>query len=126
MGRAKLNKRKINYIIRAKRKGQSYKQIARDLKISVSTVKKSYERSSIEPLVIPNFLYKIWKERFREYYNMDIENDLLDVIIRTYYIRSTWKWQRAYKEIKKILSTKGMNERDSRNMAKMLISLFDS
>jgi len=89
-------------------------------------VKKSYERSSIEPLVIPKFLYKIWKERFREYYNMDIENDLLDVIIRTYYIRSTWKWQRAYKEIKKILSTKGMNERDSRNMAKMLISLFDS
>ncbi len=40
MGCAKLNKRKINYIIRAKTKGQSYKQIARDLKISVSTVKR--------------------------------------------------------------------------------------
>ncbi len=37
---AKLNKRKINYIIRAKSKGQSYKQIARDLKISIATVKR--------------------------------------------------------------------------------------
>jgi len=40
MGSPKLNKRKINYIIRAKTKGQSYRQIARDLKISVSTVKR--------------------------------------------------------------------------------------
>ncbi len=36
---AKLNKRKINYIIKAKSKGQSYTQIARDLRVSVSTVK---------------------------------------------------------------------------------------
>ncbi len=57
---------------------------------------------------------------------MDIENDLLGVIIRTYYIRSTWKWQRAYKEIRRILSMRGMNEKDSKNRAKMLISLFDS
>jgi len=40
MGPPKLNKRKINYIIRAKTKGQSCNQIAKYLKISVSTVKK--------------------------------------------------------------------------------------
>jgi len=40
MGNTKLNKRKIDYIIKAKINGQSYKQIARELKISVSTVKK--------------------------------------------------------------------------------------
>ncbi len=40
MGHAKLNKRKIDYIIKSKTKGQSYNQIARDLKISVSTVKR--------------------------------------------------------------------------------------
>ncbi len=37
---AKQKKRKINYIIKAKSKQQSYTQIARDLKVSVSTVKR--------------------------------------------------------------------------------------
>ncbi len=40
MRSAKVNKRKINYIIKAKSKQQSYTQIARDLKVSVSTVKR--------------------------------------------------------------------------------------
>ncbi len=40
MGHTKLNKRKIDYIIKSKTKGQSYKQIAGDLEISVSTVKR--------------------------------------------------------------------------------------
>jgi len=45
MGRAKLKNCKINNIIRAKIKGQSYKQIARDLKISVSiSEKKSWKK----------------------------------------------------------------------------------
>jgi len=40
MGNTKLNKRKIDYIIKAKINGQSYNQIAGYLEISVSTVKR--------------------------------------------------------------------------------------
>ncbi|MGC8630054.1 MAG: hypothetical protein ACP5T1_03560 [Thermoplasmata archaeon] len=36
----KLTERKIGYIVRAKKKGQSYKQISTDLKISISTIKR--------------------------------------------------------------------------------------
>jgi len=40
MGSPKLTERKIRYIIRAKRNGQSYKQISTDLKLSISTIKR--------------------------------------------------------------------------------------
>ncbi|MGC8497681.1 MAG: hypothetical protein ACP5NL_06780 [Thermoplasmata archaeon] len=40
MSSLKLTERKIRYIVRAKKKGQSYKQISTDLKISISTIKR--------------------------------------------------------------------------------------
>ncbi len=40
MGSQKLTERKIRYIIRAKKNGQSYKQISTDLKLSISTIKR--------------------------------------------------------------------------------------
>ena len=40
MGNRKLISRKITYIINSKKRGQSNKQIAIDLKISISTVKR--------------------------------------------------------------------------------------
>jgi transposase len=38
-GSQKLTERKIRYIIRAEKNGQSYKQITTDLKLSISTIK---------------------------------------------------------------------------------------
>ncbi|MGC8630703.1 MAG: hypothetical protein ACP5T1_06960 [Thermoplasmata archaeon] len=40
MSSLKLTERKIRYIVRVKKKGQSYKQISTDLKISISTIKR--------------------------------------------------------------------------------------
>lgn len=38
MGPPKLTEKKVIYIIRAKKRGESYKQISRDLKLNITTV----------------------------------------------------------------------------------------
>jgi intergrase/recombinase len=88
-------------------------------------VNESLEETYIEPVVIPNFIYKIWKERLKENYNIEISKDILEVLIKTYYVRSTWKWQRAYKNIVNILVSKGISIKDSKSIAKRIIKIFD-
>lgn len=88
-------------------------------------VNESLEETYIEPVVIPNFIYKIWKERLKENYNIEISKDILEVLIKTYYVRSTWKWQRAYKNIVNILVSKGISLKDSKSIAKRIIKIFD-
>ncbi len=85
----------------------------------------SFDDGYIEPVVIPGFIYKIWRERLKENYDLEICNDVIEVLIKTYYVRSTWKWQRAYKNIVNILIKKGYNKKDSVNMAKRIIKIFD-
>ncbi|MCG1666783.1 MAG: hypothetical protein QXG55_02300 [Thermoplasmata archaeon] len=84
------------------------------------------EESYIEPIVIPGFIYKIWKERLKENYNLEICNDVIEVLIKTYYVRSTWKWQRAYKNIVDIFMEKGYSKKESISMAQKIIKIFDS
>jgi len=56
MGNRKLTSRKITYIINSKKRGQSNKQIAIDLKISISTVKRvwMYYLDTGEKLLLKN------------------------------------------------------------------------
>ncbi|MGC9137634.1 MAG: hypothetical protein ACP5G5_01315 [Thermoplasmata archaeon] len=85
----------------------------------------SLDETYLEPVVIPSFIYKIWKERLRENYNLEISNDILEILIKTYYVRSTWKWQRAYKGIVNLLVEKGYSVKDSKLIAKRIIKIFD-
>ncbi|MBD6955189.1 MAG: hypothetical protein ACPLVI_01960 [Thermoplasmata archaeon] len=85
----------------------------------------SLDETYLEPVVIPGFIYKIWKERLRENYNLEISNDILEILIKTYYVRSTWKWQRAYKGIVNLLVEKGYSVKDSKLIAKRIIKIFD-
>ncbi|PMP73715.1 MAG: hypothetical protein C0180_06075 [Aciduliprofundum sp.] len=85
----------------------------------------SSDETYLEPVVIPGFIYKIWKERLRENYNLEISNDILEILIKTYYVRSTWKWQRAYKGIVNLLVEKGYSVKDSKLIAKRIIKIFD-
>ncbi|MGC8599144.1 MAG: hypothetical protein ACP5LL_05255 [Thermoplasmata archaeon] len=85
----------------------------------------SPDETYLEPVVIPGFIYKIWKERLRENYNLEISNDILEILIKTYYVRSTWKWQRAYKGIVNLLVEKGYSVKDSKLIAKRIIKIFD-
>jgi len=89
-------------------------------------VKESLEEKNAEPVIIPGFIYKIWKTRIKENFNLDIENDILEVLIKTYYVRSTWKWQRAYKNIVDIMIRKGFSQRESINYARSIINIFDT
>jgi hypothetical protein len=88
-------------------------------------VNGSLDETYLEPVVIPSFIYKIWKERLRENYNLEISNDILEILIKTYYVRSTWKWQRAYKGIVNLLVEKGYSVKDSKLIAKRIIKIFD-
>jgi hypothetical protein len=88
-------------------------------------VNGSLDETYLEPVVIPGFIYKIWKERLRENYNLEISNDILEILIKTYYVRSTWKWQRAYKGIVNLLVEKGYSVKDSKLIAKRIIKIFD-
>jgi len=89
-------------------------------------VKESLEEKNAEPVIIPSFIYKIWKTRIKENFNLDIENDILEVLIKTYYVRSTWKWQRAYKNIVDIMVSKGFSQKESINYARSIINIFDT
>ncbi|MDP8012000.1 MAG: hypothetical protein ACP5F1_05850 [Thermoplasmata archaeon] len=79
-----------------------------------------------EPVIIPGFIYKIWKTRIKEHFEMEVENDILEVLIKTYYVRSTWKWQRAYKSIVELMLRKGYSKKESDNYAKSIIRMFDA
>lgn len=86
----------------------------------------SLEEKNIEPVIIPGFIYKIWKTRLRENFDIEIENDILEILIKTYYIRSTWKWQRAYKAIVEIMIKKGFTQKEAIAYAKTIIDKFDN
>ncbi len=79
-----------------------------------------------EPLVLPNFIYKIWFSRIKDKVEINVDYDVLQILIKTYYTRSTWKWQRAYNSIKKIFNEKGFNEKESEEYTKMIIKVFDN
>ena len=79
-----------------------------------------------EPLVLSNFIYKIWFTRIKDKLDVEIDYDILQILIKTYYTRSTWKWQRAYNNIKKIFNKKGFNDRQSEEYTKMIIRIFDN
>lgn len=88
-------------------------------------MKDSIEEKNYEPVIIPSFIYKIWKLRIKENFNIDVENDILEILIKTYYVRSTWKWQRAYKAIIEVMIKKGYNQKESINYARSIIKIFD-
>lgn len=89
-------------------------------------MKESVEEKNIEPVIIPGFIYKIWKTRIKENFDIEIENDILEVLIKTYYIRSTWKWQRAYKAIVEIMVKKGFTQKEAVTYARSIIEIFDT
>lgn len=89
-------------------------------------MKESVEEKNIEPVIIPGFIYKIWKTRIKENFDIEIENDILEVLIKTYYVRSTWKWQRAYKAIVEIMVKKGFTQKEAVTYARSIIDIFDT
>lgn len=89
-------------------------------------MKESVEEKNIEPVIIPRFIYKIWKTRIKENFDIEIENDILEVLIKTYYIRSTWKWQRAYNAIVEIMVKKGFTQKEAVTYARSIIEIFDT
>lgn len=88
-------------------------------------MEQSQEDLYLEPVIIPNFVYKIWKERLKQNYNTEITRDILEILLKTYYVRSTWKWQRAYKNIVEMLMEKGYTMKESKIMAKKIVGIFD-
>ncbi|MGC8663797.1 MAG: hypothetical protein ACP5SF_04725 [Thermoplasmata archaeon] len=87
---------------------------------------ESLEEKDTEPVIIPGFIYKIWKTRMKEHFEIEVENDILEVLIKTYYVRSTWKWQRAYKSIVELMQKKGYSQKESVNYARSVIKMFDA
>jgi len=72
----KLRERKARYIIRAKKGGESYKHISRDLKLSISLIKRVWiyylDNSEILPI-------KMGKRKMKE-----ITEDEEKIVIKTY------------------------------------------
>ncbi len=62
----------------------------------------------------------------KEHFEIEVENDILEVLIKTYYVRSTWKWQRAYKSIVELMQKKGYSQKESVNYARSVIKMFDA
>ena len=73
-------------------------------------------------IYIPSVAFPLWKIRIRERCGIEVDDDLLHILRRARYARTTWKIKRTERRVFEYLLSRGFADATAARLARVLVA----